>query len=165
MRTWDGSQQSIDKQALESIDKQALEIAENSFEYYRRKAKESRFRYHAVEITQILIASAITVTGILRVDTRIPGVLGALLILVVSVRSLFQWHENWLGYTSAGTQIRHAKELYAVHAPPYNETDRAQRLVAHVAALEKEETAGWVGRRQTLSSQPSSSIPSSQNSQ
>jgi predicted transcriptional regulator len=40
MRTSDGSQQSIDKQALETIDKQALEIAENSFEYYRRKAKE-----------------------------------------------------------------------------------------------------------------------------
>ena len=73
MRT-DGSQQSTDKQALD-IDKQALEIAENSFKYYRTKAKESRFRYHAVEITQIMIASAITVTGILRVDTRIPGVL------------------------------------------------------------------------------------------
>ena len=118
----------------------ALAKALDIQKWYEEHAPKERRKYYLVEVAALLVAASITVVGVaMPTDGRLPAALGAVVILLGAVRSLFHWRENWRVYCEASTKLAAAIRAYEAEASLYDgdeEKARAQQLTTDVNTIE-----------------------------
>ena len=74
-----------------------------------------------------------------------PAILGAVVVILSGLRSVFHWQDNYLRFSGAREAVEAERRLYETGAVPYaDETSKDQILAAAVSRIEREEMAGWV---------------------
>jgi hypothetical protein len=124
----------------------ALTIADESYDWYRLHAIRSRRSYRLSEILFLLFSTAIPVSAVLLPGTAIiPAILGAALVLLTGLRSLFHWHENYVRFSRAREAVNAERRMYLTKAEPYHDSlNRDQILVATITRIEQQEMGQWV---------------------
>jgi hypothetical protein len=124
----------------------ALGIANNSYRWYRNAAIRARrsHRMSAVAI-QAIAASIPAVAAISPRSATIPAILGAVIVVLSSLRSIYRWQENYLRFSGAREAVEAERRLYYTNTTPYNDAlTKDQTLASRVTKIEQEEMAGWI---------------------
>jgi hypothetical protein len=124
----------------------ALELADASYSWYRSHAIRSRRNFKIAETVLLVVAAAIPTTAAIVPDhVVVPAVLGAVVVILTGLRSVFHWQDNYLRFSGAREAVEAERRLYRVRASPYEDmATRDQVLVAAVSRIEQDEMAGWV---------------------
>jgi hypothetical protein len=124
----------------------AMALATESFNWYKRHAVSSRRAYKCSETALVIVAAAIpTSAAIAPHNVIVPAVLGAVVVILSGLRSVFHWQDNYLRFSGAREAVEAERRLYETGAAPYaDETSKDQILAAAISRIEQEEMAGWV---------------------
>ncbi|HZN71959.1 MAG TPA: DUF4231 domain-containing protein [Micromonosporaceae bacterium] len=124
----------------------ATSIADRSYEWYKRAAIRSRRSYKLSETAVLLVAASIPASvAIYRENTLVPAVLGAAVVVLTGLRSVFHWQENYLRFSGAREAVESQRRLYLTGAEPYADpATRDQVLVAEISRIERDEMSGWI---------------------
>lgn len=127
-------------------DTYALELADGSYEWYKHHAIRCRRGHRITETATLVIAAAIPASAaLLNNDARIPAVLGAVIVILSGLRSVFHWQDNYLRFSGARKAIEGQRRLYHTGSAPYDDpATRNKILAAEVSRIEQEEMAGWI---------------------
>jgi hypothetical protein len=124
----------------------AIGLADSSYEWYKTASIRSR-RAHRVSavMVQVIAASIPVFVVVAPTLPYIPAVLGAMIVVISGLRSIFSWQENYLRFSGAREAVEAERRLYHTQAKPYDDPEaRDQALAAMVSKIEQEEMAGWV---------------------
>ena len=132
--------------AEEDLADYAMGIADRSFNWYRDHAKRARGLYRISDVTLLIVAAAIPLSVAVAPDeTGVAAVLGAGVVVISGLRSVFHWQDNYLRFTQACGAVEGERRLYEVGASPYADpASRDKALVAAVSRIEQEETGTWL---------------------
>lgn len=124
----------------------AMALANESYTWYRKHAVSSRRAYKCLETALLIVAAAIpTSAAIAPHNVIVPAILGAVVVILSGLRSVFHWQDNYLRFSGAREAVEAERRLYETGAVPYaDETSKDQILAAAVSRIEREEMAGWV---------------------
>lgn len=119
--------------------------AEALLNWYVLNALSSRRRYLISEVGLLVASTAVPVVGILSPhDARGPAVIGAIVVMLSGLRSIFHWRDNWIRFTVAGAAIKSELRLYDSEAAPYADAStRLASLVSRLNTIEMNETQAW----------------------
>lgn len=127
-------------------DQYALELADSSYEWYSRAAKKAR-RYHRLtEVLQLVGSAVIPVSAVLlRENTAVPAVLGAVVVITTGLRSAFHWHDDYLRFSQAREAVEAERRLFRTGAAPYDDPARRNQVLAQtVTSIELKEMSSWL---------------------
>lgn len=124
----------------------ALDLANKSYDWYRYAAIRSRRYFRLSETILLLTAASIPVMAALRPgDARIPAVMGAIVVILTGLRSLFHWPEDYLRFSQAREAVEAERRRYHTGAAPYDESaKRDMVLAANITRIEQQEMSAWV---------------------
>jgi hypothetical protein len=124
----------------------AMGLANSSYSWYRLHAIRTRRVDRTVEVAIIAVSAAIPVAASISPHSAItPAVLGAVTLVLSSMRAVFHWHENYLRFSRAREAIEHERRLYYTKAGPYEDPATRERLLAQaVTDIEREEMGTWI---------------------
>jgi hypothetical protein len=124
----------------------AMGLANASYDWYRTHAIRSRRNYKISETLQIVVAAAIPTSAvILPSGATVPAILGAVIVVLTGLRSIFHWQDNFLRFSGAREAVEAERRLYMTRAKPYDDDAmREQILAAAVSRIEQDEMRGWV---------------------
>ncbi|HEV2783978.1 MAG TPA: DUF4231 domain-containing protein [Actinophytocola sp.] len=124
----------------------ALKLANGSYEWYRDRAIRCRRAYRISETTLLVSTTAVPASAVLSPgNSAVTGTLGALVVILHGLRSIFHWQDNFLRFSRAREAIEAERRLYHTHANPYdNPETREQQLAMAVSRIEQEEMSGWI---------------------
>ncbi|MET9486711.1 DUF4231 domain-containing protein [Nocardia sp. NPDC006630] len=136
----------------DSIERYAERLSDGSYEWYVKASKKSRRYHRTTEIMQLVGSASISVLAVIfSGNTVIPAIIGALIVIVTGLRSLFHWQENYLRFSKAREDVEAERRRYRTEMSPYcDSATRGQRLVEAITMIENGEMAGWLdvaGRR------------------
>ena len=78
-------------------------------------------------------------------STAPAAIIGAVLVIVSGLRSIFHWHDNYLRYSQAREAIDAQRRRYDVGAAPYDDPATRERLLVEaITAIEQDEMSGWI---------------------
>jgi hypothetical protein len=136
-----------------------LEVLGEQFDWYRSHAKSSGQRYRVLEVTLLVVAASVPVSAVVS-DSWVTAALGAVVVVLTGLRSIFSWQEDWLRFTEAWQQLQFARTLYVNRLPPYDDdANRVSRLVLRVQEIQAAETRGWLSLRAEDRRRPATSEP------
>jgi hypothetical protein len=123
----------------------ALRVADDSYRWYQGAAIKARRYYRASEIIQLLIAAAIPVSAVLVPDdAKAPAILGATLVVLTGLKSIFHWQDDYLRFSAAREAVEAERRLYLTDAEPYDDPSTRERLLANaVTRIERQEMEVW----------------------
>jgi hypothetical protein len=124
----------------------AMRLANESYNWYKIAAIRSRRLYKTLEVGVLVISAAIPTSAVLFADNAsIPAVLGAVVVVLTGLRSIYHWQENYVRFSQAREAVDGERRGYRTSARPYNDTaTRDQELAGAVSRIEQEEMRGWV---------------------
>jgi hypothetical protein len=124
----------------------ALLLANESYEWYRTAAIRSRRAYRVSETLLLLVASAIPLAAaVLRDNAILPALLGALVVVISGVRSLFNWRDNYIRFSWSREAVERERRKYLTSTEPYTDPDvRDKALAAAITSIESEEMTQWL---------------------
>ncbi|MGI5487968.1 DUF4231 domain-containing protein [Microtetraspora malaysiensis] len=123
----------------------ALRVADESYRWYLRAAIKAR-RYHRLsEVIQLLISAAIPVSAVLIPDNaQTPAVLGAILVVLTGLKSIFHWQDDYLRFSAAREAVEAERRLYLTGGEPYDDTAiKDHLLVKSITRIERQEMGAW----------------------
>jgi hypothetical protein len=124
-----------------------LAILEQRYAWYRSHAVSAGLRYKVLEISVLVAAALIPVTTVVT-DRWVTALLGAVVVVLTGLRSIFTWQEDWLRFTEAWQQLEFARTRYVHDLPPYDDpATRDASLVQRVQEVQASETRGWLSLR------------------
>lgn len=112
--------------------------------WYERESAQAKRWFHRLKVVQILIAAAIPAAVAIGADAAVAGALGAVVVVLEGLQSLFQFQQNWMTYRATAEALKHEQFLYLAGAGPYAGAPRAGALLAErVEGLVSQEHATW----------------------
>ena len=78
----------------------------------------------------------------------VAGVLGAIVVVLAGVQSLFGFQTNWTTYRTTAEALRRERHLYLARAGQYAGEDRDTRLALVVESPVSDETTQWAAAQQ-----------------
>ena len=128
----------------------ALALADQQLDWYSRQCDISRRAYLAGEVLLLLVAAATTLAAALQAHPWVTASLAAASLVLVGVRRVFDWHEDWLAFAAAWMELRSAINSYRL-LPEDQRDERVRReLVDKVNAVAATEISRWSVRRHHL---------------
>jgi hypothetical protein len=123
----------------------AMELANDSYEWYRTHAIRARRNYRVAETILLVVAAAVPTSAVVvPQDATVPAILGAIVVVLTGLRSLFHWQDNHVRFSSAREALESERRRYKTGSEPYDNLDtRDQALVAAVSRIEQDEMSGW----------------------
>src|SRR4051794_19936378 len=80
----------------------AIDLANDSYDWYKKAAIRSRKLYKTLEVALLVTSAAVPTSAVLFVDnSAIPAVLGAVVVVLAGLRSIYHWQENYLRFSQA----------------------------------------------------------------
>ncbi|MEU5867250.1 DUF4231 domain-containing protein [Nonomuraea sp. NPDC047529] len=124
----------------------AIEIANSSYSWYQRAAIKARRFYRASEAIQLVLSAAIPIIGILVPgDATAPAILGAILVVLTGMKSIFHWHDDYLRFSAAREAVEAERRLYFTNGEPYSQPSTKDSLLASaITRIEREEMSSWM---------------------
>lgn len=130
---------------------------EDQIRWYDQKTIDAQRIYKLLRSAQIVVAALVPVTALLfRDQAIIPGLLGALVLILSGFQELGAYQRNWVKYRTTCETLRHEKYFYLGRTGPYDglDDDEAQKtLVNRVEALVSEEHTQWATYLETKRSE------------
>jgi hypothetical protein len=124
-----------------------LELLDVQYAWYRSRAVRAGKLYKALEVTLLVFAALVPVSAVVT-QSWVTALLGAVVVVLTGLRSIFSWHDDWLRFTEAWQQLAFARMLYVNGMPPYDDPrTRTSSLVARVQEIQAAETRGWLSLR------------------
>lgn len=122
-----------------------LPLANELYDWYLEHASESRILYKAHEILLLIVAAAIPASAAIAHNNVIaPAILGAVVVVLAGLRSVFHWQENYIRCNAARLGIDVERRKYRAGVTPYDDpATRDQLLTEAVSRIEQEETTDW----------------------
>ncbi|WP_244313340.1 DUF4231 domain-containing protein [Streptomyces zinciresistens] len=120
-------------------------MANGSYDWYRTAAMKARRAFRLSETLLLLASAAIPVTAALTAtNAEIPAVLGAVVVVITGLRSVFHWQEDYVRFSEAREAVEAERRLYHTGARPYADREtRDQALAASVTRIEQREMGTW----------------------
>ncbi|GAP53767.1 hypothetical protein AHiyo6_03320 [Arthrobacter sp. Hiyo6] len=116
--------------------------------WYAEHGRRSRHWFQVTEVAILVTSASVPVVGLLNpTDSRPPAIVGAIVVVLASLRSIFHWQENWVRFMAAFRTLTAELRLYDAEAEPYSDPDPRKRdaeLIKRVNALETTETGAWI---------------------
>lgn len=130
-------------------------------EWYARKAWQARQWHFAVGVLLILTGASVSVVALSLPDQGVlVAALGAAVVVLTGVRSLFHWQENWFRFTGACQALKQERRKYIVGDPPYEDpATRHRELVKVMNGIESKETQAWLQLVDTRTPESSEDVP------
>jgi hypothetical protein len=124
----------------------AFGLADDSYQWYRTAAIHSRRSNRISSVIVLIVAAAIPVSAaIAPKNSMVPAVLGAIVVIVSGLRSIFHWEENYLRFSGAREAVEAERRLYLTQSSPYDDSESKDRtLAAKITSIEQQEMAGWI---------------------
>ena len=120
---------------------------DDQIRWYDRKTLDAQRAYKLLRSAQIIVAALVPVTALIfRDQAIIPGLLGAVILILSGFQELGAYQRNWIKYRTTCETLRHEKYVYLGRAGPYDgldEEDARKELVNRVEALVSEEQTQW----------------------
>ena len=128
-----------------------VERLEDQITWYDHKSTVHQRWYKTLKFIEIVSAALIPLSAGFGWSAYVTGVLGVLVVILVSVQSLNQLHHNWITYRSTCEELKHEKYLWLAKAGDYSKTEHPDKLLAErVESLVSREHTKWVtGRKHT----------------
>jgi Protein of unknown function (DUF4231) len=125
----------------------AVGLANDSYEWYRTHAIRARRNFRVAEIILLVVAAAVPTSAVVVPhNATVPAILGAIVVVLSGLRSLFHWQDNYVRFSGAREAIEGERRGYKTGAKPYDDPHtRDQVLVAAVSRIEQDEMRGWTG--------------------
>src|SRR3954453_11158273 len=80
----------------------AMELANESYEWYQNHAIRARRNYRVAETILLVVAAAVPTSAVVVPhDATVPAILGAIVVVLTGLRSLFHWQDNYVRFSSA----------------------------------------------------------------
>ena len=144
------SEQSYNEKSVQGANDSGYHRLEDQIEWYDRKSVEAQRIFRALKTIQILVAAFIPVVALIRPESAvIPGILGAVILILEGIQELGMYRQLWQKYRSACEALRHEKFLYIANSGFYkglDETEARQGLAERVESLVSEEHTTWVAQ-------------------
>lgn len=135
----------------------AIDVANTSYDWYRKAAAKARRYYRVSEVLAVCIAAAIPLSVLVNPSNGIPAaILGAISAILVGLRAIFHWNEDYARFTRARELVEAERRLFTTHSDQYNNAhSRAAVLVAEITQIEQNEMGQWLGimRKSTSANQ------------
>jgi hypothetical protein len=137
----------------------ALAVALEELDWYRRAAGRARVANRTSEVLLLVTTAATTVTAALAATAWVTAVLAAGSLVLTGLRKSFDWHENWVSYTTRWSELRSVVNQYRLL--PEERRDEATRrdLVSNVDQIVSAETGTWASRRRRLQDRAQPTAP------
>lgn len=120
---------------------------DDQIRWYDRKTLNAQRAYKLLRSAQIVVAALVPVAALIRPDQAIiPGLLGAVILILSGFQELGSYQRNWVKYRTTCETLRHEKYFYLGRAGPYEGLDEKEartELVNRVEALVSEEHTQW----------------------
>lgn len=120
---------------------------EDQIRWYDRKTLGAQRLYKLLRSAQIVAAALVPVAALIRPDQAIiPGLLGAVILILSGFQELGSYQRNWIKYRTTCETLRHEKYFYLGRTGPYaglDEEEAQTELVNRVEALVSEENTQW----------------------
>jgi hypothetical protein len=124
-----------------------LELLDREYTWYRSHAVSAGRRYKVLEVLVLAFAALVPVSAVVA-ESWVTALLGAVVVVLTGVRSIFSWQEDWLRFTEAWQQLQFARTLYVNELAPYDDAaTRVGLLVRRVQEIQAAETRGWLSLR------------------
>jgi hypothetical protein len=124
-----------------------LEMLDAQYVWYRSRAARAGKLYKALEVALLVFAALVPVSAVVT-ESWVTALLGAIVVVLTGLRSIFSWHDDWLRFTEAWQQLAFARMLYVNEMPPYADpATRTASLVSRVQEIQAAETRGWLALR------------------
>jgi hypothetical protein len=103
-------------------------------------------RFSARLAALVVLGAAIPTSAVVfDENVVVPALLGAIVVVLTGLRSVFHWQENYLRFSQAREAVEAERRLYRTRTNPYDDdATRGQLLAAAVSRIEQEEMRGWV---------------------
>jgi uncharacterized protein DUF4231 len=125
-----------------------LERLDGQIAWYDAKSRQCQHRFKFLKAVVLAAAAAIPVVAAFDVPLWVPGILGAVVVVVEGLLQAYQYHQNWITYRSTAEALKHEKYLYLARADVYSTTKHPLRLLAErIEGLISQEHARWISSR------------------
>ena len=116
------------------------------FKWYASHLKRSRFSFQASELILLAASAAVPVAGIMTPgDARPAAIIGAGVVVLTGLRSVFHFYDNSTRFGWACSVIRTELRLYAAAVAPYDDPQtRDGILLRKINSTELTETSQWM---------------------
>jgi hypothetical protein len=124
-----------------------LALLDAQYTWYRSHAVRAGQRHKVLEVTLLVFAALVPVSAVVT-EPWVTALIGAIVVVLTGMRSIFSWQEDWLRFTEAWQQLQFARTLYVNRLPPYDDdATRVTRIVNRVQEVQAAETSGWLALR------------------
>lgn len=125
-----------------------LERLDSQIAWYDAKSRQCQLRFKFLKAVVLSAAAAIPVVAAFDVPLYVPGILGAVVVVVEGLLQAYQYHQNWITYRSTAEALKHEKYLYLARADVYGGSKHPLRLLAErIEGLISQEHARWISSR------------------
>ena len=117
-----------------------MPLAYDRHDWYEEHAKQSRVLYTVHETLLLIVAAAIPASAAIAHNNVIaPAILGAVVVVLTGVRSVFHWQQNYIRFNGARLGIDVECRNYRAGVTPYDDpATRDQLLTEAVSRIELE---------------------------
>lgn len=123
---------------------------ESQITWYDMRSVTAQRNFKLLKLCQIVVAAMIPVAALVQPNnTLVPGILGAVILVLEGIQELGMYRQNWQKYRSNCEALRHEKYLFLAGAGPFVdlEDDERRRLLAErVEHLISQEHSNWVAQ-------------------
>lgn len=137
----------------------ALAMALEELQWYGRAAGRARAANRASEVLLLLMTAATTVAAALAVTAWVTAVLAAGSLILTGLRKSFDWHETWVSFAAAWSELRSVVNQYRLLPDERRDEEARRRLVSSVDEIVSSETERWASRRRKLHERTQQSAP------
>jgi hypothetical protein len=132
---------------------QTLGRLEEQIDWYEKKSAYNQSWYKRIKIIELIAAALIPLLAGFLTSIPYPaiitGSLGALILVLESLQSLYQFQVNWISYRSTCERLRHEKYLWLAKTGHYADSKDPDRLFAErIESLISTEHAKWVSDKE-----------------
>jgi hypothetical protein len=128
----------------------ALAVALEWMQWYHRQAGRSRTANQVSEALVLIFSAATTVSAALAVTAWVTAALAAGSLILTGLRKSFDWHETWLAYSAARSELRPVINQYRLLPDNRRDEDARRILISKVDEIVNSETSEWASRRRRL---------------
>ena len=139
----------------------ALTVARKQLDWYRTHKTRARISHYALELVALALSVVVTIAGILGSDPAVPAIAGAALVVLATLRGLFESRQSWIAWAGAEAELEKAIDYYASENEPYDGPDRDKQLVRRVWEVRTSETEAWQARKSSPPPPPAEELGAS----
>jgi hypothetical protein len=126
-----------------------LDRLEDQIKWYSMSSRWNQNWFKRLKVAEIIAAALVPFFAGWGSYPTITGLLGVIVVVLVSLQSIYQFQSNWISYRSTAEALKHEKYLWYAKAGHYLNDENPEALLAErIEALISTENAKWVSDKE-----------------